>query len=87
MKIELKKQPKKYIVECSQKDYDKINEVLIKLEKDPSSLHGKLKKLQGRKDEYRISIPPFRIIFQLDKTNKMIVITRIDMRGDIYKKG
>ena len=88
MKIELKKQPKKYMAECSQKDYDKINETLAKLEEEgPAALQGKLKKLQGREDEYRISIPPFRIIFRLDKVDKAIVITRIDTRGGVYKKG
>lgn len=86
MIIELGKQPKKYMTLCNQKDYDKINDTLDKLEKF-QDLQGKIKKLQGRKDEYRISIPPFRIIFKVDKTNKKIVITKIDTRGDVYKKG
>ena len=86
MKIELGKQPKKYMTLCSQRDYDKINETLANLE-NGQGLHGKIRKLQGRKDEYRISIPPFRIIFKLDKINKVIIITKIDTRGDVYKKG
>ena len=86
MKTELGKQAKKYMSTCNQKDYDKIDEVLTKLE-NFQDLHGKIKKLQGRIDEYRISIPPFRIIFKLDKFNKIIVITKIDTRGNIYKKG
>jgi len=86
MKIELGRQAKKYMAICSQKHYDKIDETLTKLE-NFQDLQGKIKKLQGRKDEYRISVPPFRIIFKLDKLSKKIVITKIDTRGDVYKKG
>ena len=86
MRIELGKQPKKYMTLCSQRDYDKIIETLDKLE-NLQGLQGKIKKLQGRKDEYRLSIPPYRIIFKLDKINKVIVVTKIDTRGDVYKKG
>jgi mRNA-degrading endonuclease RelE of RelBE toxin-antitoxin system len=86
MKIELAKQPKKYMTTCNKKEYDKINDALIKLE-NPHELQGKIKKLQGRKDEYRIALPPYRILFKLDKVNKMIIITKIDVRGDVYKKG
>ena len=86
MRIELRKQPKKYMALCSQRDYDKINDILTELG-NGQGLQGKIKKLQGRKDEYRISIPPFRIIFILDKINKMIIVSKIDTRGDAYKKG
>lgn len=87
MRIELRKQAKKYMAVCNQKDYDKINDILKMLENNPQDLQNKIKKLQGRKDEYRISIPPFRVIFRLDKANKMIIIDRINTRGDVYKKG
>jgi len=86
VRVELGKQPQKYMALCNQKDYDKINETLGKLE-NPQSLFGKIRKLQGRKDEYRISLPPFRIIFKIDKVNKMIIVSKIDTRGDVYKKG
>ena len=86
MKIVLGKQPKKYMALCSLSDYDKINETLTNLE-NGQGLQGKILKLKGRKDEYRISIPPFRIIFKLDKVNKVMIITKIDTRGDVYKKG
>jgi mRNA-degrading endonuclease RelE of RelBE toxin-antitoxin system len=83
MRIELKKQPEKYLDKCTQDDYDKIYNALVKLE----NLQGDIKKLQGRKDEYRVKIPPYRIIFTYDKVRKVIIVTRIDTRGDVYKKG
>jgi len=83
MRVELKKQPKKYMDKCTKSDYDKIKNALVKLE----TLQGDIKKLAGRDDEYRVKIPPFRIIFKYDRTNKVIYVTKIDTRGDAYKKG
>jgi len=83
MKVELRKQPEKYLSKCTESDYNKINNALSDLE----NLQGDIKKLQGRKDEYRVKLPPFRIIFKYDKVDKAIIVTKIDTRGDAYKKG
>jgi mRNA-degrading endonuclease RelE of RelBE toxin-antitoxin system len=83
MKIELKKQPKKYMDKCLKSDYVKISKALIKL----ATLQGDIKKLEGREDEYRVKIPPFRIVFRYDRVNKVIEVTKIQTRGDAYKKG
>ena len=83
MRIELKKQAEKYLEKCNRDDYNKISDALD----DLKILRGDIIKLKGRKDEYRVKIPPFRIIFTYDKIIKVIVVTRIDTRGDAYKKG
>ena len=92
MEVVLKKQPEKYMDKCTQNDYDKIDDALDGLQ----NLDGDIVKLSGRKNEYRLKIPPFRIIFQIidvaddtdsTKTKKVIVVTRINTRGDVYKKG
>jgi mRNA-degrading endonuclease RelE of RelBE toxin-antitoxin system len=83
MQVELKKQAKKYMAKCTKSNYDKIKAALEKLE----LLQGDIKKLEGREDEYRVKIPPFRIIFEYDKVNKVILVTKIDTRGSAYKKG
>nr|AGS51622.1 hypothetical protein [uncultured bacterium contig00017] len=43
--------------------------------------------LAGRKNEYRLKIPPYRIIFSYVKGEDIITVTKIDTRGDVYKKG
>ena len=83
MRVELQKQPEKYLDKCPQKIQDKIKAALSDLE----HLQGDIKKLRGRTDEYRVKLPPFRIIFIYDKTRKIVVVTKIDTRGDAYKKG
>ena len=83
MNVELGKQPRKYMSRCTQSTYDRLNKALSDLQ----DLQGDIKKLHGRKDEYRIKVPPYRIIFKYDKTTKVIIVTRIDVRGDVYKMG
>ena len=83
MRIELKKQAIKYMNKCPKNDHDKINDALMDLDK----LQGDIKKLKGRKDEYRVKLPPFRILFKYDRITKIITVTKIDTRGDAYKKG
>lgn len=83
MQIVLKKQPTKYLNKCSQKTYAKLDKDLSGLE----DWEGDIKALQGRKDEYRLKVPPFRIIFTYVKGDDVITVTKIDTRGDAYKKG
>lgn|GEM_PF-744376 len=83
MRIELKKQPAKYLNKCQQKIYDKIYAALVALE----DWNGDIKGLEGRKNEYRLKLPPFRIIFTYIKGDDVITVTKIDMRGGAYKKG
>lgn len=48
--------------------------------------HG-AKKLQGRKDEYRLRVGAYRILYRVFKKEKLIVVGRIDRRGQagIYR--
>ncbi len=81
MDVELKKQPKKYMDKCTKKIYNKLYIALIGLE----DWEGDIKKLEGKKDEYRLKIPPYRIIFTYVKGDNIITVTRIETRGDVYK--
>jgi len=67
------------------KSYD--NPTQINIAKAISRLpDGDIKKLQGKKklSLYRLRVGKYRIIFELGADE--IVITKIDSRGDIYKK-
>ena len=44
------------------------------------------RKLQGSASSYRIRIGDYRVIYQVDKENKIIVIYHIRHRKDIYRK-
>jgi len=83
MKVILKKQPEKYMDKCQPKSYEKLQNALLGL----VDLEGDIKRLEGRKNEYRLKLPPFRIIFTYIKGEDFITVTRISTRGDVYKKG
>ena len=82
MRIELKKQAEKYLKKCGAYEKARLINALIALE----NLNGDIKKMEGRKNEYRVKIPPFRIIFIYDKINKIVTVTKIETRENVYKK-
>ena len=81
MTVKLKKQAEKYFAKCDKSAYNKIAKALKGLE----NLDGDIVRLEGRKDEYRLKIPPYRVIFEYIVGNDHITVTKISPRGDAYK--
>ena len=62
----------------------RILEAVDSLSNDPfPSQH---RKLQGSESSYRIRIGDYRVIYQVDIENKIIVIYHVRHRKDIYRK-
>ncbi len=62
----------------------RILEAVNSLSDDPfPSQH---RKLQGSESSYRIRIGDYRVIYQADIENKIIVIYHVRHRKDIYRK-
>jgi len=83
MNIYLSKQAEKYLDKCDTKTYNRLKVAIDAL----MSFDGDIVKLQGRKDEYRLKKPPYRIIFVYKMGSNNIYIKNIHPRGDAYKKG
>lgn len=47
--------------------------------------NGDVKKLVGCKNEYRLRVGDYRIIYELNQNELVIIVTRADNRGQIYK--
>ena len=47
--------------------------------------NGDIKKLAGCKNEYRLRVGDYRIIYELNQNELVIIVTREDNRGQIYK--
>jgi mRNA interferase RelE/StbE len=47
--------------------------------------YGDVKKLQGNKDDYRLRVGNYRIVFSKDAENLIIYIIKIASRGEVYK--
>ena len=76
MKIQYMKQPIKFL---SKQDANTRKRLRAAIENLP---YGDVKKLQGR-EGYRWRVGDFRVIF--DSDGNVILIVRIDSRGQIYK--
>ena len=83
MNITLSKQAEKYLDKCDEKTYARLKSAIDGLK----SFDGDIVKLQGRKDEYRLKKPPYRIIFTYKMGSNDILVTHVGPRGDSYKKG
>ena len=47
--------------------------------------NGDIKKLVGCKNEFRLRIGNYRIIYEINNNELIILITKADNRGQIYK--
>lgn len=47
--------------------------------------NGDVKKLVGCKNDYRLRVGNYRIIFQLNQDELIILVTKASNRGQIYK--
>ena len=83
MLITLSKQAQKYLDKCDNATYLRLERAIDGL----AIFDGDIVKLKGRKDEYRLKKPPYRIIFSHVLDSEEIHVKSIGTRGDIYKKG
>lgn len=79
----LLKPAERYLDRLSSSDQQRIVNALESLRLDPES--SDIKPLKGRSD-WRLRVGNYRILFLLDKENKVFIVTRIGPRGDVYKK-
>ncbi|MEM2941321.1 MAG: type II toxin-antitoxin system RelE/ParE family toxin [Thermoproteota archaeon] len=67
---------------------NRLKEVLLKLRDYPIILKRiDVEKLEGLEGGYRVRLGEYRIIFIVDKKEKMIFVTHIGKRESIYEKG
>jgi len=62
----------------------RILEAIDSLSDDPFPAHHR--KLLGSESSYRIRIGDYRVIYQVDLENKIIIIYHVRHRKDIYRK-
>jgi mRNA-degrading endonuclease RelE of RelBE toxin-antitoxin system len=66
---------------------DRVRELSSLLKQDPHTKHPNvdLKLISSRKENiYRVRIGDYRIVYEVDKENKLIMITKIFPRGKGY---
>lgn len=63
---------------------ERMERALKQLAKNPFS--HKVEKLKGEPERWRLRVGKYRIVFQLDKSERTVVITAIGHRRDVYRE-
>jgi mRNA interferase RelE/StbE len=71
-----------YLQRLPVRDRDSILDALEALVKDPGA--APVKKLKGR-PEWSLRVGPWRVLLMPDPLNRVLVVTLIGPRGDVYK--
>jgi len=79
------------VVDSARKQLDKLSAdakgrilpSLFDLEKEPRPVN--CKKLKGPRGEYRLRIGDYRVIYEIDDRNKVLVILKCMHRREIYR--
>lgn len=83
-KVELKRQPEKFLRKQSKKVQIQIISALRGLEKGPRQKQAK--KLAGMDDLYRIRVGDYRIVYTIQDKKLLVLVVRIAHRKEVYKK-
>lgn len=66
-------------------DLEKVGNALLGLAKNPYSEKLQIKKLFFTKGKfYRVRLGDLRIIYEVDDTNKKVLVHVVDFRGSVY---
>jgi len=79
MRIELLKQPRKYLAAVDVPTRKKLHKALDRL----SRFEGDIKRLAGHDNLYRLKIAHYRILFSVDTNGDLIIVSTIDTRTNI----
>jgi mRNA-degrading endonuclease RelE of RelBE toxin-antitoxin system len=84
--INIKDKSLKFISSLQKHDRERLKEEILVLKKDPVPIRSlDITKLKGQQNKYRIRKGKFRIVYEVIWEQKLILIHRVDFRGDIYK--
>ena len=84
--INIKEKSLKFISSLQKHDRERLKKAVFILKNDPIPIRSlDIAKLKGEKNKYRIRKGKFRIIYEVVWEQKLILIHRIDFRGDVYK--
>ncbi len=84
--INIKAKSLKFISSLQKHDRARLKEAMLVLKEDPVPIKSlDITKLRGEKNKYRIRKGKFRIVYEVIWEQKVILIHRVDFRGDAYK--
>ncbi len=92
--VHLNERIKRTIVSLPRSHQEKVGELIDKLSKNPYPLRSKLialsstnfdiKKCKGHQTRFRVRLGEYRLVYEVDNANQMVLILKLDIRGDVY---
>ena len=84
--INIKDKSLKFISSLQKHDRERLKEAILVLKEDPVPIRSlDITKLKGQQNKYRIRKGKFRIVYEVIWEQKLILIHRVDFRGDVYE--
>jgi len=84
-KLEIKKQPAKYIDKRNPKEKVRIAQAFSKLQENPYRRDLDIKKMRGHANDYRLRIGKYRFLYTIMENRLLIYMYKADTRGNVYK--
>jgi mRNA interferase RelE/StbE len=83
--INIKDKSLKFISSLQKNDRERLKEAILVLKEDPIPIKSlDITKIKGEKNKYRIRKGKFRIVYEVIWEQKLILIHRVDFRGNAY---
>lgn len=83
-KLSIKKSALKELSKLARPYQEKIDSIIKSLAANPHP--HKSKKLEGKRDEFRLKLPPYRILYSVNNKTKIITVYAIKHRKDVYRR-
>ena len=84
--VNIKEKSLKFISSLQKHDRESLKKAIFALKDDPVPIKTlDIAKLKGEKNKYRIRKGRFRIVYEVMWEQKVVLIHRVDFRGDVYK--
>lgn len=84
-KLIIDKKAEKYIKKLDNPTQKRLLNVMIELAENPFS-DMSVARMKGYTNTFRKRVGSYRIIFEIDQGNLVILVLKVGSRGDIYKK-
>ena len=81
--LEIKPSAAKELDALSDVLFVRIDRKILALAENPRP-HG-CKKLKGRKDQWRIRVGDYRVVYTIDDAKLLVEVTRVRHRGEVYE--
>lgn len=81
--IEVIKTAEKQLDALQEKQFQRIDDAILKLSTNPRP--GGCKKLKGERDIWRIRVGTYRVLYRLDDNRKLVTILGVRHRSEAYR--